>query len=69
MMTSCLLLFPLFEENSYAKLQKNSHQEKFKSNAYIIYILNEVKGGFPINGEKYAPKDIVFAYEKIIKYN
>jgi hypothetical protein len=56
-------IIPSIEENSYAKLQKNSYQEKFKSNAYIIYILNEVKWIY-INGEKYAPKDIV-EYEKL----
>jgi len=56
-------IIPAIEENSYAKLQVNSYQEKFKSNAYIIYILNEVKW-ININGEKYAPKDFVL-YEKL----
>lgn len=56
-------IIPAIEENSYAKLQSNSYPEKFKSNAYIIYILNEIKW-ININGEKYAPKDIIL-YEKL----
>lgn len=56
-------IIPAIEENSYAKLQSNSYPEKFKSNAYIIHILNEVKW-ININGKKYAPEDIVL-YEKL----
>lgn len=51
------------EENSYAQLQSNSPQEKFRSNAYILYVLNTTKW-ITINGLKYAPIEIVM-FEKL----
>ena len=56
-------IIPSIEENSYAQLQSNSYHEKFRSNAYILYILNSTKW-ININGVKYAPIDIVL-FEKL----
>jgi len=56
-------IIPSIEENSYAQLQSNSYHEKFRSNAYILHVLNSTKW-ININGIKYAPVDIVL-FEKL----
>lgn len=56
-------IIPSIEDNSYAQLQSNSYHEKFRSNAYILYVLNSTKW-ININGIKYAPVDIIL-FEKL----
>ncbi len=56
-------IIPSIEENSYAQLQSNSYHEKFRSNAYILHILNSTKW-ININGSKYAPVDFIL-FEKL----
>lgn len=51
------------EEKSFGRVRNKSFPEYFKSNEYILYILNNTKW-IMINGIKYSPKDIIM-FEKM----